>query len=116
MLLPSDLWPFQFQEFFFALSLKLRQQADDQESTLVAQEEEVHGKKRELESLKEEEKTLLEDIKKTERELQKLEQNLNTAQELRREVISKTFLISVVHFGFIHLYSLYSNDPDTYTY
>ena len=67
---------------------KLRQQADDQESTLVAQEEEVQGKKHELESLKEEEKTLLEDIKKTEKELTKLEQNLNIAQELRREVFT----------------------------
>ena len=68
---------------------KLRQQADDQEATLVAQEEEVQGKKRELEELKDEEKSLLEEIKRSEKELLKLEQNLNLAQELRREVRSR---------------------------
>ena len=66
----------------------MRQQADDQEATLVSQEEEVQGKKRALEELKDEEKSLLEEIKRSEKELLKLEQNLNLAQELRREVRS----------------------------
>jgi len=65
---------------------KLRQQADDQETTLVAQEKEVNGKKEALESLKNEEKSLLEEIRKAERDLEKLEQNLNFAQEMRRDV------------------------------
>ena len=63
--------------------------ADEQEATLVAQEEEVHGKKRELDALKEEDKQLLDDIKKTEQELERLEHNLDTAQCLRREVKTK---------------------------
>lgn len=71
---------------------KLRLQADEQETTLVAQEKEVNGKKEALESLKNEEKTLLEDIRKAERDLEKLEQNLNLAQEMRRDVRTSKML------------------------
>merc|ERR1719295_1676199 len=64
---------------------KLRSQADEQEATLLAQEEEVHGKQRELDRLREEEKTLLEDIKKSEKEIQRLEQDLSLTSELAEE-------------------------------
>ena len=65
---------------------KLRTQAEEQEATLLAQEEEVHGKQRELDSLKAEETQLLEDIKQSEKEISRLEYDLNIAQELVAEV------------------------------
>ena len=65
---------------------KLRTQAEEQEATLLAQEEEVHGKQRELDSLKAEETQLLEDIKQSEKEIGRLEYDLNIAQELVAEV------------------------------
>ena len=73
--------------FVFALQIeKLRKQAEDQEATLLAQEEEVHGKQRELDALKEEEKKLLEDIKNSEKEIQKLSHDLEVATEINSEV------------------------------
>ena len=68
---------------------KLRSQADEQEATLLAQEEEVHGKQKELDRLKEEEKTLLEDIKKSEKEIERLELDLIVVHELAEEVSLK---------------------------
>ena len=65
---------------------KLRTQAEEQEATLLAQEEEVHGKQRELDNLKAEETQLLEDIKQSEKEIGRLEYDLNIAQELVAEV------------------------------
>jgi phenylpropionate dioxygenase-like ring-hydroxylating dioxygenase large terminal subunit len=53
---------------------------------LVAQEEEVHGKKRAYEKLKEEEKEIQADIKKTELEIQRLEEDLRIGEELEEEV------------------------------
>ena len=70
---------------FFQID-KLRTQAEEQEATLLAQEEEVHGKQRELDSLKAEETQLLEDIKQSEKEIGRLEYDLNIAQELVAEV------------------------------
>ena len=70
---------------FFQID-KLRTQAEEQEATLLAQEEEVHGKQRELDSLKAEETQLLEDIKQSEKEISRLEYDLNIAQELVAEV------------------------------
>ena len=71
---------------FFQID-KLRTQAEEQEATLLAQEEEVHGKQRELDNLKAEETQLLEDIKQSEKEIGRLEYDLNIAQELVVEVI-----------------------------
>ena len=68
---------------------KLLSQADEQEATLLAQEEEVHGKQKELDRLKEEEKTLLEDIKKSEKEIERLELDLIVVHELAEEVSLK---------------------------
>ena len=70
---------------FFQID-KLRTQAEEQEATLLAQEEEVHGKQRELDSLKAEETQLLEAIKQSEKEIGRLEYDLNIAQELVAEV------------------------------
>ena len=74
---------------------KLRKQAEDQEATLLAQEEEVHGKQRELDALKEEEKKLLEDIKNSEKEIQKLSHDLEVATEINSEV---RFFSSILRF------------------
>lgn len=65
---------------------KIRTQADEQEATLLAQEEEVHGKQRELETLKAEETELLQNIKNSEKEIERLEHDLNIAEELKLEV------------------------------
>ena len=67
---------------------KLRKQAEDQEATLLAQEEEVHGKQRELDALKEEEKKLMEEIKASEKEIHKLSHDLEIASEINAEVSS----------------------------
>ena len=87
----ASLWEMTFEwiidSFVFALQIeKLRKQAEDQEATLLAQEEEVHGKQRELDALKEEEKKLLEDIKNSEKEIQKLSHDLEVATEINSEV------------------------------
>ena len=87
----ASLWEMTFgwiiDSFVFALQIeKLRKQAEDQEATLLAQEEEVHGKQRELDALKEEEKKLLEDIKNSEKEIQKLSHDLEVATEINSEV------------------------------
>ena len=74
---------------------KLRSQADEQEATLLAQEEEVHGKQKELDRLKEEEKTLLEDIKKSEKEIERLELDLIVVHELAEEVSLKAIQVSL---------------------
>ena len=65
---------------------KLRTQADEQEKTLLEQEEEVHGKKRAYEKLKDEEKEMRTDIKGTEKEIQRLEEELKLIDELNEEV------------------------------
>ena len=65
---------------------KLRSQADEQEASLLAQEEEVHGKQKELDRLKTEETELLQDIKNSEKEIDRLEHDLNLAEELKLEV------------------------------
>ena len=65
---------------------KLRTQADEQEKTLLAQEEEVHGKKRAYEKLKEEEKEMRTDIRDTEKEIQRLADELKLIEELNEEV------------------------------
>ena len=65
---------------------KLRSQADEQEASLLAQEEEVHGKQKELDRLKAEETELLQDIKNSEKEIDRLEHDLNLAEELKLEV------------------------------
>ena len=65
---------------------KLRKQADEQEVSLLTQEEEVHGKQRELDALKEEEKKLLEEIKASEKEIQKLSHDLDVSSEINSEV------------------------------
>ena len=70
----------------------MRKQAEDQEATLLAQEEEVHGKQRELDALKEEEKKLLEDIKNSEKEIQKLSHDLEVATEINSEVSNSSIL------------------------
>ena len=64
----------------------LRKQAEDQEASLLAQEEEVHGKQKELDALKEEEKKLLEEIKASEKEIQKLSHDLDVSSEINTEV------------------------------
>ena len=64
----------------------MRKQAEDQEASLLAQEEEVHGKQRELDALKEEEKKLLEEIKASEKEIQKLSHDLEVSSEINSEV------------------------------
>merc|ERR1711981_864601 len=69
---------------------KLRTQADEQEATLLAQEEEVHGKQRELERLKSEETELLQNIKNSEKEIERLEHDLSITGELTTEVCEQT--------------------------
>ena len=81
---------------------KLRSQADEQEATLLAQEEEVHGKQKELDRLKEEEKTLLEDIKKSEKEIERLELDLIVVHELAEEVSLKAIQASLKQRHIIH--------------
>ena len=76
-----------FATFFKHFQIeKLRKQAEDQEASLLAQEEEVHGKQRELDALKEEEKKLLEEIKASEKEIQKLSHDLEVSSEINSEV------------------------------
>ena len=70
---------------------KLRKQAEDQEATLLAQEDEVHGKQRELDALKEEEKKLMEEIKASEKEIQKLSHDLEISSEINSEVCTLTY-------------------------
>ena len=65
---------------------KLRDQAEEQETTLKAQEEEVNSKKRELEVLVEEEAKLGADIKKSQREIENLMKGLSDVEELLAEV------------------------------
>ena len=81
---------------------KLRSQADEQEATLLAQEEEVHGKQKELDRLKEEEKSLLEDIKKSEKEIERLELDLIVVHELAEEVSLKANIVSLKYRQIIH--------------
>lgn len=64
----------------------MRTQAEEQEATLLAQEEEVHGKQRELERLKAEETQLIQDIKHSEKEIERLEHDLNVAEDIKTEV------------------------------
>jgi hypothetical protein len=88
LLYPCPLFPPQFV-ISYNLSFqieKLKTQADEQEATLVAQEEEVHGKQRELDELKVEEKELMTNIKKTQREILHLEEDLKIVEELEEEV------------------------------
>ena len=81
-------------EFFTTLSSltpgpqigKLREQAEEQESSLKAQEEEVNCKKRELEVLVEEEAKLGADIKKSQREIESLIKGLEDVEDLLNEV------------------------------
>ena len=100
----ASLWEMTFgwiiDSFVFALQIeKLRKQAEDQEATLLAQEEEVHGKQRELDALKEEEKKLLEDIKNSEKEIQKLSHDLEVATEINSEVSnSRIFTRKIIDF------------------
>ena len=84
---------------------KLRSQADEQEATLLAQEEEVHGKQKELDRLKEEEKTLLEDIKKSEKEIERLELDLIVVHELAEEVSLKAIQVSIKQLHIIHTHA-----------
>merc|ERR1712018_841233 len=69
---------------------KLRTQADEQEASLLAQEEEVHGKQRELDRLKAEETELIQNIKLSEKEIERLEHDLNLAEELKLEALDQT--------------------------
>ena len=62
--------------------MKLRVQAEEQESNLKAQEEEVNTKKRELEVLIEEEVKLNNDIKKSQREIEMLVRSLSDVDTL----------------------------------
>jgi len=64
---------------------KLREQAEEQESSLKAQEEEVNCKKRELEVLVEEEAKLGADIKKSQREIESLIKGLKDVEDLLNE-------------------------------
>ena len=65
---------------------KLRDQAEEQETSLKAQEEEVNSKKRELEVLVEEEAKLGADIKKSQREIENLMKGLSDVEDLLAEV------------------------------
>merc|ERR1719282_553064 len=69
--------------------LKLRVQAEEQESNLKAQEEEVNTKKRELEVLIEEEVKLNNDIKKSQREIEMLVRSLSDVDKLLEETTGK---------------------------
>lgn len=69
--------------------LKLRGQAEEQEASLKAQEEEVHSKKRELEVLVEEEVKLNNDIKKSQRDIEMLVQSLADVEKLLEETTGK---------------------------
>ena len=73
----------------------MRKQAEDQEASLLAQEEEVHGKQRELDALKEEEKKLLEEIKASEKEIQKLSHDLEVSSEINSEVCTFFLLLAI---------------------
>ena len=73
----------------------LRKQAEDQEASLLAQEEEVHGKQKELDALKEEEKKLLEEIKASEKEIQKLSHDLDVSSEINTEKYLKGCMVSI---------------------
>merc|ERR1719232_289951 len=68
---------------------KLRGQAEEQEASLKAQEEEVHSKKRELEVLIEEEQKLNSDIKKSQREIEQLVRSLADVETLLEETTGK---------------------------
>merc|ERR1719234_1727506 len=68
---------------------KLRGQAEEQEASLKAQEEEVHSKKRELEVLIEEEQKLNSDIKKSQREIEMLVRSLSDVETLLEETTGK---------------------------
>ena len=74
-----------FSNVYFQIE-KLRTQAEEQESNLLAQEEEVHGKQRELDRLKAEETQLIQDIKHSEKEIERLEHDLNVAEDLKTVV------------------------------
>ena len=74
---------------FFLQILKLRGQAEEQEASLKAQEEEVHSKKRELEVLVEEEVKLNNDIKKSQRDIEMLVQSLADVEKLLEETTGK---------------------------
>merc|ERR1719384_878625 len=68
---------------------KLRDQAEEQEASLKAQEEEVHSKKRELEVLIEEEQKLNSDIKKSQREIEMLVRSPSDVETLLEETTGK---------------------------
>ena len=67
----------------------MRGQAEEQEASLKAQEEEVHSKKRELEVLIEEEQKLNSDIKKSQREIEQLVRSLSDVETLLEETTGK---------------------------
>ena len=75
----------------FLKILKLRGQADEQEASLKAQEEEVNTKKRELEVLIEEEQKLNSDIKKSQRDIEMLVKSLSDVEKLLEEVFTRCF-------------------------
>ena len=77
--------------FPFYKILKLRGQAEEQEASLKAQEEEVNTKKRELEVLIEEEQKLNSDIKKSQRDIEMLVKSLSDVEKLLEEVSSRCF-------------------------
>ena len=77
--------------FPFYKILKLRGQADEQEASLKAQEEEVNTKKRELEVLIEEEQKLNSDIKKSQRDIEMLVKSLSDVEKLLEEVFTRWF-------------------------
>ena len=72
---------------------KLRDQAEEQETSLKAQEEEVNSKKRELEVLVEEEAKLGADIKKSQREIENLMKGLSDVEDLLAEVDDKVEIV-----------------------
>ena len=77
--------------FPFYKILKLRGQAEEQEASLKAQEEEVNTKKRELEVLIEEEQKLNSDIKKSQRDIEMLVKSLSDVEKLLEEVFTRCF-------------------------
>ena len=76
--------------FPFYKILKLRGQAEEQEASLKAQEEEVNTKKRELEVLIEEEQKLNSDIKKSQRDIEMLVKSLSDVEKLLEEVFTRS--------------------------
>ena len=82
--------------FPFYKILKLRGQAEEQEASLKAQEEEVNTKKRELEVLIEEEQKLNSDIKKSQRDIEMLVKSLSDVEKLLEEVFTRCLCVKIV--------------------